>query len=128
MVRDISAYLCDIIDACDSIASILAGVSFEAFASTREKRSAVEREFILIGEATSVLAKSWPDSFRLLSDGRKAIGFRNILTHNYASVDHETVYETALQDVPKLRRECVEILRESEVVMKDGPEERPEAD
>jgi uncharacterized protein with HEPN domain len=128
MVRDISAYLCDIIEACDSIASILAGVSFETFASTREKRSAVEREFILIGEATSVLAKSWPDSFRLLSDGRKAIGFRNILTHNYASVDQETVYETALQDVPKLRRECVEILRETDEAVNNGRGNSPGAD
>ncbi len=120
MVRDISAYLYDIIDACDSIASILAGISFETFVATREKRSAVEREFILIGEATSVLAKFWPDSFKLLSDGRKAIGFRNILTHNYASVDQETVYETALQDVPKLRRECVEILRETDEAVNNG--------
>ena len=88
----------------------------------------VEREFILIGEATSVLAKFWPDSFKLLSDGQKAIGFRNILTHNYASIDQETVYETALQDVPKLRRECVEILRETEEVVNNGIEESPVAD
>ena len=128
MVRDISAYLCDIIEACDSIASILAGISFETFVTTREKRSAVEREFILIGEATSVLAKSWPDSFRLLSDGRKAIGFRNILTHNYASVDHETVYETALQDVPKLRGECMKILRETEELVNNGPKNSPGVD
>jgi uncharacterized protein with HEPN domain len=128
MARDISAYLCDIIDACDSIASILAGISFETFVATREKRSAVEREFILIGEATSVLAKFWPDSFKLLSDGRKAIGFRNILTHNYASVDQETVYETALQDVPKLRRECVEILRETDEAVNNGRGNSPGAD
>ena len=128
MVRDISAYLYDIIDACDSIASILAGISFETFVATREKRSAVEREFILIGEATSVLAKFWPDSFKLLSDGRKAIGFRNILTHNYASVDQETVYETALQDVPKLRRECVEILRETDEAVNNGRGNSPGAD
>ena len=128
MVRDISACLCDIIDACDSIASILAGIPFEAFVATREKRSAVEREFILIGEATSVLAKFWPDSFKLLSDGRKAIGFRNILTHNYASVDQETVYETALQDVPKLRRECVEILRETDEAVNNGRGNSPGAD
>ncbi len=95
---------------------------------TREKRSAVEPEFIVIGEAVSMLAKFWPDKFRRLSDGRKIIGFRNILTHNYASVDHEIVYETALQDVPKLRRECVEILSESEDVVTDGPEESPGAD
>jgi uncharacterized protein with HEPN domain len=75
-----------------------------------------------------MLAKFSPERFNRLSDGRKAIGIRNILTHNYASVDHETVYETALQDVPKLRRECIEILRESEDVVKDGPEMRSGAD
>jgi uncharacterized protein with HEPN domain len=106
-VRDIIAHIYDIIEACDSIASALVGISFETLVATREKRPAVERKFILIGEATSVLAKFWPDSFKHLSDGRKAIGFRNILTHNYASVDQGTVYETALQDVPKPRRECM---------------------
>jgi uncharacterized protein with HEPN domain len=122
MARDISAYLCDIIDACNSISSILVGISMETYVATREKRSAVEREFIIIGQAASMLAKFWPDLFKRLSDGRKAIGFRNILTHNYASVDYETVYETALRDVPKLRSECFELLRESEGVLKDCPE------
>jgi uncharacterized protein with HEPN domain len=128
MARNVSVYLCDIIDACDSIASILAGISIEVYAETREKRSAVEREFILIGEAASMLAKIRPDKFSRLSDGRKSIGFRNILTHNYASVDCETVYATALLDVPKLKRECLEILRESEGQVKDGPEDRQGAD
>lgn len=127
MLRDIAAYLYDIIDACDSIASILNGISFEAYVELREKRSAVEREFIIVGEASSTLAKFSPEKFNRLSDGRKAIGFRNILTHNYASIDHETVYETALQDVPKLRKECIEILRELEDVVKDGPETKSEA-
>jgi len=121
MAREITAYLCDIIDACDSIASILTDISIETYVEMREKRSAVEREFIVIGEAVSMLAKFWPEGFKRLSDARKAIGFRNILTHNYASVDHETVYETALEDAPKLRRECVELLRESEDVMTGGP-------
>ena len=110
MARDIFAYVSDILEACDSIDSILRGVSVEAYAQTREKRSAVEREFILIGEAVAMLAKFSPESFQRLSDGRKAIGFRNILTHNYASVDDETVYETAKIDIPRLRAECAEIL------------------
>lgn len=56
MAREITAYLCDIIDACDSISSILTNVSIETYAEMREKRSAVEREFIIIGEAASMLA------------------------------------------------------------------------
>jgi uncharacterized protein with HEPN domain len=119
MPREITAYLYDIIDACDSIASILRGISIEAHVELREKRSAVEREFIAIGEAASMLARFSPEKFKRLSDGRKTIGFRNILTHNYASVDHEAIYETALQDAPKLRRECVEILSEEGDVLKD---------
>jgi uncharacterized protein with HEPN domain len=114
MPRDTNAYLHDIIDACDSIAPILCGISIEDYIGLREKRSAVEREFIIIGEATSTLSRFSPETLNRLSDGRKTIGFRNILTHNYASVDHETVYETALQDVPKLREECVAMLRETD--------------
>ena len=76
---------------------------------------------VLTGEAVSMLTRFWPERSKRLTDGPKAIGFRNILTHNYASVDHETVYETALQDVPKLRSECLELLRESEDVVKNGP-------
>jgi uncharacterized protein with HEPN domain len=120
MAREMDAYLSDIIDACDSIASILADVSMDTYIELREKRSAVEREFIVIGEAVTMLARFWPEGFKDLSNGRKAIGLRNILTHNYASVDHETVYETALEDVPKLRRECLELLRNAEDVVKDG--------
>jgi uncharacterized protein with HEPN domain len=91
MAREITAYLCDIMDACDSIASILAEISIETYAE-------------------------------------KVIGFRNILTYDYASVDHETVYKTALQDAPKLRGECLELLRETEDVVKDGPWQRSGAD
>ena len=46
MAREITAYLCDIIDACDSIASILTDISIDTCVEMREKRSAVEREFI----------------------------------------------------------------------------------
>ena len=126
MPRETTAYLHDIIDACDSIASILSDISVETYGKLREKRSAVEREFIVIGEATSMLAKFSPERFNRLSDGRKAIGLRNILTHNYASVDHETIYETALQDTPTMRRECIEMLKESEDILKNGLERRPE--
>lgn len=118
MPRKITACLCDIIDACDSI---LADISIDSYVEMRERRSAVEREFLVIGEAVSALAGFWPEGFNRLSDGRKVIGFRCIRTHNYASVDHETVYETALQDIPKLRRESLEFLRESEDVVNDGP-------
>ena len=70
-----------------------------------------------------MLSKFAPERFNLLSDGRKAIGFRNILTHNYASIDLETVYETALIDIPKLRSECIEILNMKRDTSDGSPEQ-----
>ena len=82
----------------------------------------------LICEVVSVLTGFGPESSRRLTGSWKVIGFRNMLTHGYASVDHEAVYETALQDVSKLGRGCLELLRESEDVVKNGPEQRSGAD
>ncbi len=43
MRRSVGAYLSDVLDACDSIESILSDVDLETHLFTREKRSAVER-------------------------------------------------------------------------------------
>ncbi len=60
-MRDISAYLYDIIDACDSISSILAGISVDAYAETREKRSAVD--------CMAAYLHAWFDEFLMTMPG-----------------------------------------------------------
>lgn len=114
MPREAAAYLREIIDACDSIDSILADIDLEGYLASREKRSAVEREFILIGEATVQLRHAAPELYERLSHGRLAIGMRNVLTHDYISVDNESVYETAIEDAPRVRQECAALLNETE--------------
>lgn len=51
MARDLSAYLQDVIEAFNSIEDVMSGVSLEGYRNKRAVRSAVEREFIIIGEA-----------------------------------------------------------------------------
>jgi len=114
MPREATAYLHEIVAACDSISSILAGVDIEGYLASREKRSAVEREFILIGEATAQLRDVAPELYERLSHGHLAIGMRNVLTHDYISVDHESVYGTAIEDAPRVKQECVMLLGEVE--------------
>jgi uncharacterized protein with HEPN domain len=45
-----------------------------------------------------------------MSHGHLAIGTRNVLTHDYVSVDHESIYDTAIEDAPRVKRECVDLL------------------
>ena len=110
MRRSAVAYLSDIVEACRAIEDVLSGVDLSTYRNTRALRSAVEREFITIGEAVSVLGRVAPDVFRGISHARMIVDFRNLLAHDYAAVDDETVFALAVSDVPELRRECVAFL------------------
>jgi uncharacterized protein with HEPN domain len=110
MPRSVIAYLADIVDACDAINVVLAGVDLDAYRDTRAIRSAVEREFILIGEAVGCVGRTSPEMLDGISHARMIVGFRNLLTHDYAAVDDETVLAVAESDIPRLRDECAVLL------------------
>ncbi len=110
MPRSAVAYLADILEACEAVDDVLRGVDFSTYQSTRAIRSAVEREFIIIGEAVAALGRVSPDMFKEISHARMAVGFRNQLTHDYAAVDDDTVFAVAESDLPVLRRECAALM------------------
>jgi uncharacterized protein with HEPN domain len=110
--RSVSAYLADILAACESITSLLEGVDLATYRRERPIRSAVEREFIIIGEAVAALVRLDPGLGERVSGARLIVGFRNQLAHAYATVDDETVLGVALHDVPILQEECAALLEE----------------
>jgi uncharacterized protein with HEPN domain len=110
MRRNVATYLADILEACDAIDAVLEGVTLDEYLSTRSIRSSVEREFIIIGEAIGGIKRLEPDLFESISDAKLIVGFRNVLTHDYAGVDDEAVFGVAVEDVPQLRRECSDLL------------------
>lgn len=114
MPRSAAAHLADIIEACDAIESVLADVDLPAYRNSRSTRSSVEREFIIIGEAVAALGRMAPDLFDQISHARMVVGFRNVLIHDYAAVDDETVFDVARDDMPVLRSECDALLKRVE--------------
>lgn len=112
MPRSRLAYLSDIVECCEAIEMATRGVSLAAYEANRLVRSAVEREFTIIGEAVGSLARLDPATAARLSHARKIIGFRNRLAHDYAAIDDATVWAIAARDVPVLRRECEALLVE----------------
>jgi len=106
MPRDARAYLADIIEACDAIGKAIAGLDLPAYQGNRLVRSAVEREFIIIGEAMSSLSRRTPEVFGSITHARRIVDFRNQLTHEYPTVDDAIVWAIADRDVPGLRRDC----------------------
>ena len=110
MRRSAAAYLADVIEACDAIEVALRGVDLAAYQSNRQVRSAVEREFMIIGEAVNSLSRLDVALAAGVSHARLIVGFRNQLAHDYASIDDETVLAIAQHDVSVLRTECVALL------------------
>jgi len=112
MPRDVRAYLADIVESCDAITSALAGVDVEAYQTNRLVRSAVEREFTIIGEAVIVLSRLAPEVFGRITQARRIVDFRNRLAHEYPSVSDVVVWGVADRDVAVLRLECLALLEE----------------
>ena len=70
MPRSARAYLEDIRDACAAIEHITTTGALAAYLSDRVQRSAVEREFLIIGEAVNRLSILWPDIASVLTGAR----------------------------------------------------------
>jgi uncharacterized protein with HEPN domain len=114
MPRSAAAYLADVLEACDAIVSVLEGVDLAAYRAERAVRSSVEREFIIIGEAVAGLRRVAPELAASITNARVIVGFRNVLTHEYAAVDDDAVYGVATEDLATLRRECASLLARAE--------------
>lgn len=92
----------DAIKACDAITQFTNGKSINHYSSDLMLRSAVERQFEILGEAFSKL-DAIDSSFRVSHPpiGR-IIGMRNRIIHGYDSVDDAIIWNAINEHVPGL--------------------------
>lgn len=91
MPRSVDLYLNDLLEAGDDILRFTEGLDFSAYESNSMLRAAVERKFTIIGEALRQLDQHYPEYLHGILEARKIIDFRNVVVHQYASVDDEEV-------------------------------------
>ena len=110
MRREPRAFLWDAHRAAQAIEDFTRGKSYDEFAQDLLLRSAVERQFEVIGEGLSQLAKHAPELAAKIPDLRRIIAFRNILIHGYAAIDRETVWRVVRENLPDLRAALAALL------------------
>ena len=103
--------LYDIGQAVELILSFVQGKQFEDYTSGALLRSAVERQFEIIGEALDRLHRLDPELAAQISDYQRIIAFRNVLAHGYDVVSDEVVWDIVQSRLAGLRQE-VERLRQ----------------
>jgi uncharacterized protein with HEPN domain len=103
-----------LVDALGAIASakeFVAGSSLETYCQDKMRRSAVERQLEILGEACARLARIEPTWITMLPDLKLAIDLRNRIIHGYDSVDDEIVYFTVVEDLGALELGLSQLLK-----------------
>ena len=101
MKKDSLVYIDDIRDSIEAIKKYTADLTREDFFSSSEKQDAVYRRLEVIGEAASRLPDEFKSQYSLIP-WYKIVGMRNVLIHEYDSIDLNRVWETVKRDIPKL--------------------------
>jgi uncharacterized protein with HEPN domain len=112
MRHDPRKLLEDIRQATHRLQAFTANVNADDYANSDLLQSAVERQFEIAAEALNRLLKLSPDIAQRITEYRRIIDFRNLLSHGYDLIDSSIVWGVVEKDVPLLHREAEELLAE----------------
>ncbi len=110
MPPETAKLLWDMLAAAKRIETFTGGKSFEDYQRDEMLRSAVERQFEIIGEAMTRLLKSDAVIAACITDNRKITGFRNTLIHGYDAIDDKISWGIVEHKLPVLRAELEKLL------------------
>lgn len=99
--------------AAGRVAEFVSGRSWDDYRQDVMLRSAVERQFQIIGEALNRLSKVDPSTADRIPGLARIVAFRNVLVHGYAQIDDALVWEVASTRVADLSAVLAGLLDDS---------------
>ncbi len=88
--------------------------NLQDYADDAMLRSAIERQFEIIGEALNRLSRSDPATASRIGAYQQIIAFRNVLIHGYDMVDDHVVWEAVQRKLPALHKQVAAVLSEED--------------
>lgn len=117
MLRKYNLFLNDILENINDIKEFIKDYTFEKFMEDKKTINAVTRSFEIIGEAVSNLPDELKSKYNYVP-WKDIKNFRNIIIHQYWSVDYEaewSIIKTKLDILEKQIKEIVEKEKQEEV-------------
>jgi uncharacterized protein with HEPN domain len=97
-----AAYVCDIVDSCNALASYTRGKAFDDFRIDPVLQDAVARRLFLVGEAAKGLSEAFKRSLPEV-DWKNIGRLRDKLAHHYWTIELEKIWELVTDYIPVLR-------------------------
>jgi len=113
MRPEVAKRLVDAHAACVAVISFTAGLTFDAFSASLLLRSAVERQFEIIGEALGRAARDDASIEKTVPELPRVVGLRNRLIHGYDNVDDQILWDLVQNKIPSLAAKLAALLREN---------------
>lgn len=113
MSNEFLDYVEDIVDAMEKAEILLKGVTYDQFESDFRINFAVVRALEIVGEATKRLPMTLRDQYPNIP-WKQMAGMRDRIIHGYDTVDLEIVWDVVKQDIPKIKPQIQQVLRDYE--------------
>lgn len=110
MAPDAVTLLWDALKAARLAMEFVRGQDFERYMADAMRRSAVERQLEIVGEALTQLRKLDAHTAGAIPELTQAVGMRNILIHGYAAVNNRLVWDVSTAHLPTLARRLEHML------------------
>jgi uncharacterized protein with HEPN domain len=102
MTEETRRRLRDALESLDNIAGFMSGQTIEDYRSSLMLRSAVERQFEIVGEALNYAWRSDPAIGDRIVGLRDVIGLRNRIIHGYDRIDDQLIWDIVQTEAPLL--------------------------
>ena len=93
----------DCLTAATRIEALIGDKTFEDYAADEVFRLALERLFEIAGESLNQAVQRDESIRTMIPEAGEVIGMRNRIIHGYDTIDDESIWETAVFQVPTLR-------------------------
>jgi uncharacterized protein with HEPN domain len=118
-MKDDLVYVHHILDAIARIESYVKNMTFKKFVRSHMAQDAVIRQVAIIGEASRHFSPEFLSAHAYIP-WSKIAGTRNILIHDYVGVEMSEVWRITQEDLPELKKQMKQILRDDRTKTNEG--------
>ena len=105
--------LLDIIEYADNVTMLMEGYDLQKLVADKRTYFSVVKNVEVVGEAAYMLTKAFKRTHPEVP-WKFIQGMRHVLVHDYANIVAETLYDTAINDIPVLRRQVAQYLADTD--------------
>ncbi len=107
--KDPKIFLIHILESIEKIEEYIKGFNELQFSNSTGIQDSVVRRLEIIGEAVKQIPNAYRNKYSEIP-WKQMAGVRDILIHEYFGVDMHLVWKIVKKDIPKLKKQIIELL------------------